>query len=1036
MKRLQGIFLFLLGLNLVTSPFIAFIEGHAATKSGVGPAVTESYFENSDSTREWIKLREGVELLTTYVGATELAEVLEERLALPLGLAVGDFDEDGAPDVVSGYVAASGGILAIHRGVGPLSVVSGQRQKTTDNVLPFLPQAQVFAVPESPDFLGAGDFDGDGHADVVTAARGSEAMYLMRGDGRGNLGVAERLELPGPVTALAVGDLDENDEMDVAVGMGSELLVVRGVGQGASQFDRQSLPVTITGMALGNFIWDDDERTEIALLDEDGAVHLLRNEPVGFRYDNQIAGAHGEAPVHGRATVSGRPRLISAKVSGLPTDDLLVLDQSSGQLHVFTPDTGQLTTDNRLSVSLDVAGVPVAVLPMRLNGDERDDLVILKDGGGSFLAVALTEAQTHLNVNRSGDEFDPTAAKLSPTDSTSRLTMDDLALQQTTNLSRLSGVIANASSSFSGYPADRIKDGDLNTSWFTACGDSANQGKSPWAEVVLPTDATVNQINLRGNRQFADGYDILAGRVEVFDAQGRTLFTRNVELPGPTRDLDVPLNPTLTGVRRVRFTSTRDESCEPGFSELEVIGTTSSNAINLSELSGVTATASSEYPAYGADRIKDGKLDTSWFSACGDSANQGKSPWAEVAFPSDATVTQINIRGNRESADGYDIFAGRIDVFDAQGRTLLTRNVDLPDPTRDLDVPLSPTLTGVRRVRFTSTRDESCDPGFAELEVIGPAPQTTTATLTADYQFQNTLNSSVAGAPALTNLGNNTFATAMVDGASRPVLKFAENDGLSLAPTTGVIPGSEYSIVVLFSFNSVSGYRRIVDFRSGASENGLYVHNGNLNLYPATDSSSTPIAANAFVQVVLTRDANRSVVGYVNGVQQFAFTDTAGYAMIDNRNTLRFFRDDGGEASAGSVARIRIYNGVLSPVEVARLDRLPSGGPPPSQGADIDVTPMSLDFGTVTVGQSVERTLTIRNTGTGTLTVNSITTSNVQFGVFRLNVSFTVAPGTSVPVTVRFLPSANGSQRGAFSISSNDPDEATVNVAVSGTGAR
>ncbi|MBI3951626.1 MAG: choice-of-anchor D domain-containing protein, partial [Acidobacteria bacterium] len=101
---------------------------------------------------------------------------------------------------------------------------------------------------------------------------------------------------------------------------------------------------------------------------------------------------------------------------------------------------------------------------------------------------------------------------------------------------------------------------------------------------------------------------------------------------------------------------------------------------------------------------------------------------------------------------------------------------------------------------------------------------------------------------------------------------------------------------------------------------------------------------------------------------------------------------------------------------------------------DIDVSPTSLDFGSVTVGQSADRTLTVRNLGNASLTVNSITSSNPRFSLVSPTVPFTVAASASVTVTARFSPNAAGSQTGTLSIASNDPDEATVNVSLVGNG--
>ena len=208
----------------------------------------------------------------------------------------------------------------------------------------------------------------------------------------------------------------------------------------------------------------------------------------------------------------------------------------------------------------------------------------------------------------------------------------------------------------------------------------------------------------------------------------------------------------------------------------------------------------------------------------------------------------------------------------------------------------------------------------------------------ADYRLQNKLSTSVGTAPALTKIGpkSNTFVTATVDGTSRKVLGFPNGNGVKLSPTTQVIPNDTYTIVMLFELNNVgsdvSRFRRIIDFKNGASDNGLYIENvagtSKLSFYRlglGAVQGSTPIAANQYVQVVITRDAGGTVVGYVDGVQQISFPDTAGDAVIAD-NTLRFFRDNQGgiEHSAGSVARIRLFDVALTATEVGTLNRIES----------------------------------------------------------------------------------------------------------------
>jgi len=93
----------------------------------------------------------------------------------PLSLASADFDEDGVADLASGYGDSGRGLVALHRGD------SGARGEAP----PFRAAVAVFDLPGMPDFLGAGDFDNDGHADLLAASLGSRTVCLLPGDGHG-----------------------------------------------------------------------------------------------------------------------------------------------------------------------------------------------------------------------------------------------------------------------------------------------------------------------------------------------------------------------------------------------------------------------------------------------------------------------------------------------------------------------------------------------------------------------------------------------------------------------------------------------------------------------------------------------------------------------------------------------------------------------------------------------------------------------------------------------------------------------------------
>ena len=63
-----------------------------------------------------LNLQEGREAKVEYRGDELVSEALRTGVARPLALAFGDFDAEGAPDLVSGYGNGAGGIVSIQRG--------------------------------------------------------------------------------------------------------------------------------------------------------------------------------------------------------------------------------------------------------------------------------------------------------------------------------------------------------------------------------------------------------------------------------------------------------------------------------------------------------------------------------------------------------------------------------------------------------------------------------------------------------------------------------------------------------------------------------------------------------------------------------------------------------------------------------------------------------------------------------------------------------------------------------------------------------
>ncbi len=162
-----------------------------------------------------------------------------------------------------------------------------------------------------------------------------------------------------------------------------------------------------------------------------------------------------------------------------------------------------------------------------------------------------------------------------------------------------------------------------------------------------------------------------------------------------------------------------DDTDEDGLpDDFEMNNATNPGGANLALGAGVVVRSSSESSGFADERVIDGDLRTSWFTNTGDAANLRTSPFIEVELPADGQVAQVRLFGNRPPrAAGFDFFAGRFTVFDADGDELFNSGrVVLPPPDRDVAVAVD--RDGVRRVRFTATEDEGMSPGLSEFELI------------------------------------------------------------------------------------------------------------------------------------------------------------------------------------------------------------------------------------------------------------------------------------------------------------------------------
>jgi parallel beta-helix repeat protein len=413
--------------------------------------------------------------MTAYASCMSSGEVDVNPLQVTLpqshevsALSAADLDEDGIADLVVGMTNRHQGALVVLRGnadsIYPFSPEARKRRAAgTFTGEPFLAPLQTSEISVVPELLATGDFDNDGHNDVVLAAVGDQALWLLAGDGTGRLMVPRRLPIPGRLTSLVAGDVHVQDllvDLVVAVenekgkagllvfndprgallgpaesvelpapaadlviaslkpgkgsvlaAAGNELVLVharsnvdRDPAESPTPFrvDRLPLPGKVVTAAMAR---DPERRPTVLVALEDGTLHYLPASTVAAL----VAGAASEKQTANamqyRGNAGGHPiELVTARINSGQAEDLLAILDSSLALYNLGPEKeGEME-----KISPEVVDSPVAVVNLRLGPSALQHLVIAQGGANQPLMVAGKQAGTTITVNDNGDGADHT----------------------------------------------------------------------------------------------------------------------------------------------------------------------------------------------------------------------------------------------------------------------------------------------------------------------------------------------------------------------------------------------------------------------------------------------------------------------------------------------------------------------------------------------------------------------------------------------------------------------------------------------------
>ena len=134
----------------------------------------------------------------------------------PIGIAIGDVNRDGRPDIV------------VTNGTpGTISVLLATGDGTFG-------APTAFTVGTTPVAVALGDLNRDGILDAVVVNAGSNSISILLGNATGGFGAHTDIPVGVGPTAVAIGDLDGDGRLDVVVTNGGSgtVMVLRGNGIG------------------------------------------------------------------------------------------------------------------------------------------------------------------------------------------------------------------------------------------------------------------------------------------------------------------------------------------------------------------------------------------------------------------------------------------------------------------------------------------------------------------------------------------------------------------------------------------------------------------------------------------------------------------------------------------------------------------------------------------------------------------------------------------------------------------------------------
>lgn len=283
----------------------------------------------------------------------------------PTSVAVGDFNDDGIPDLV---VTDSGG--------NHLNVLLGNGDNSFRN-------GGMVTVGNGPTSVAVGDFNNDGCADLAAANGSDRTVSVLLGDCNNSFTLSATPSVGSSPASIALADLDQNGDLDIVVANAgsSSVSVLMGNGHGgfstAASYGAGSNPVSV---AIADFNGDATPDLVVANNLSSGTVTVLFGNGNGSFKTPGTSFSVGTNPVS----------VVAADFNEDQSMDVAVVNEGSHNVSVLI---GNGSGNFQSAVNYDVGSTPVS-LAVAQGYDNHDNVTDFNGDGCPDLAVANEVSNT------------------------------------------------------------------------------------------------------------------------------------------------------------------------------------------------------------------------------------------------------------------------------------------------------------------------------------------------------------------------------------------------------------------------------------------------------------------------------------------------------------------------------------------------------------------------------------------------------------------------------------------------------------------